>query len=326
MVIRKLNKIRNLNKRTSALLFIILTLFCNLPFIETNAVINRPKEIQKAQIKMNSIVQTSSSKKLSGQNTPSNVSFSEVLGSNEFSHANDVAFDSSGNMYITGTTNSSNFPIVNAYQSKIAGDFDAFVVKINNLGELVMSTYFGGSAYDSGSSIKIDSTGNFVIMGVTFSSNLPTKNAYQPNNKGQEDIFVTKFNSLGQLLFSTYLGGSSYDYGSSIAINSAGTIILSGVTQSSDFPSLNPLKLPFSTSNFLPEAIIAKFNSTGSLIFSSLLAGNDSTEYDWATSVAIDTSNNYYVAGLTTSQTFPIKNDSSTRGMNRLVEYFELFG
>jgi hypothetical protein len=150
-----------------------------------------------------------------------------------------IAVDSFGNAYVTGQTNSTDFPTVNAIQPTNHGGFDdAFVAKINADGSaLVYSTYLGGSGTDWGSGIAVDSSGNAYVTGSTFSTDFPTVNAIQTTNHGGYDAFVTKINPDGSaLVYSTYLGGSGDDLGLGIAVDPSETAYVTGQTQSKNFP------------------------------------------------------------------------------------------
>src|SRR5205807_2412693 len=180
---------------------------------------------------------------------------------------NAIALDSSGNVYLTGATSSTNFPTVNAFQSTNPqglcqpGGPDttpspcgvAVVTKLNAAGTaLVYSTYLGGSGRDSGASIAVDSSGNAWITGSTGSTNFPvTANAFQSANAANRgnclfeydhctDGFVTKLSAAGNsLVYSTFLGGNSYvnDAASSIAVDSNGNGYVTGATTACDFPT-----------------------------------------------------------------------------------------
>ena len=119
--------------------------------------------------------------------------------------------DSAGNAYMTGFTQSSDFPTAHALQPTTHGNTDAFVAKINPSGNgFVFSTYLGGSNTDQGTSIAADSSGNAYVGGYTKSTNFPTANAVQPTNHGGWDAFVAKISGDGgELLYSTYLGGTA---------------------------------------------------------------------------------------------------------------------
>lgn len=167
--------------------------------------------------------------------------FSTYLGGSAKDDANSIAIDSANNVYVTGDTNSTDFPtVVNAVQTKL-GDTsgDAFVTKFNSSGSsLSYSTYLGGSNKDTGFGIAVDVSGNAYVTGVTASTNFPTANAIQPTNGGStNDAFVTKLNSQGSaLVYSTYLGGSDIDEARGIAVDANGNAYVTGRSSSLDFP------------------------------------------------------------------------------------------
>jgi hypothetical protein len=162
-----------------------------------------------------------------------------------------IAVDSAGNAYVTSATTQTTFPITpGAYQttSNIGGSgdpCDVFVTKLNATGSaLVYSTFLGGGTNNGqgtqsgGASIAVDAAGDAYVTGWTNSTSFPTKNTVQATNGGGMDSFVTELNPSGsELLFSTYLGGSSNDYGYGIALDSAGNVYVGGNTTSSNFPT-----------------------------------------------------------------------------------------
>ena len=166
--------------------------------------------------------------------------YSTFLGGDNSETANAIAIDGGGNAYVTGNTLSTNFPLANAFQSTLGGQFsgDAFATKFSSTGALAYSTYLGGDGTDVGNGVAADSSGNAYITGLTTSTNYPTANAIQPSNGGSAgDAFVTKLNNLGSsLIYSTYLGGSNIDSGRGIAIDSAGNTYVTGFTNSAEFP------------------------------------------------------------------------------------------
>ena len=169
--------------------------------------------------------------------------FSTYLRGSQCETAHSVAVDSSGNVYVTGTTGSSDFLIANAFQPNFSGQqfggSDAFVTKLTADGALTYSTYLGGSGTETGFGITADSSGNAYITGFTNSTNFPTMNPIQANNGGgfNVDVFVTKLNSQGSaLVYSTYLGGAGAESGRGIAIDSANNVYIAGTSDSGDFP------------------------------------------------------------------------------------------
>ena len=163
------------------------------------------------------------------------------MGGSDNDSGGSIAVDSSGNIFVTGDTSSSDFSTTTgAYNTSYnGGDHDAFISKLNSsLTTLLASTYLGGSDNDYIGSLAIDSGGNIYVTGYTGSSNFPTTASAYDTSYNYYDAFVSKLNgNLTSLLASTYLGGSSGDSGRSIAIDSSGNIYVAGWTYSSDFPT-----------------------------------------------------------------------------------------
>ena len=131
--------------------------------------------------------------------------------------------DAEGNAYITGGTNSPNFPVKNAYRNAIAGGYDAWMAKLDPNGDqLVFSTYFGGEHDDFGYDIDIDTNNNVFVTGQTASWNFPVVNRYQLSPYGGlPDAFITKFSPEGtSIVYSNFIGGSAYDAGSAVSVDS----------------------------------------------------------------------------------------------------------
>ena len=150
-----------------------------------------------------------------------------------------IAVDSSGNAYVTGSTQSANFPTTTgAFQTSLAGQVAAFVAKLNPFGSgLASSTYLGGSGSDAGTAIVIDDGGAYVV-GYTTSTDFPTASAIQSASAGGMDAFAAKISSdATYLAFSTYLGGSGDDTGTGIGISASGDIYVGLITGSPDLPS-----------------------------------------------------------------------------------------
>jgi hypothetical protein len=233
--------------------------------------------------------------------------YSSYLGGHGADFGQGIAVDTSGNAYVTGSTQSNDFPTtLSAYQAGPAGGGDAFVSKVNFDGSaLVYSTYLGGLQADVGQAIRVDGSGNAYVTGYTFSSNFPPANPYQGSNAGAADAFVSKLNSSGSaLVFSTYLGGTEDDRGFGIAIDSSSNVYVVGETQSSDFPT-STSSIPYQSQNMgKGDAFVAKLSSSGlNLSYSTFLGG---TDVDKANGVAVDTSGNAFVIGFTQSSDFPV--------------------
>ncbi|HEX8600590.1 MAG TPA: SBBP repeat-containing protein [Chloroflexia bacterium] len=226
--------------------------------------------------------------------------YSTYLGGNGSDEGYDIAVDASGNAYVTGSTDSTNFPTLNPYQG-YQGYIDAFVTKLNASGSaLVYSTYLGGNSNEEGLDIAIDASGNAYVTGITLSTNFPLNNQYQGDQTGA-DVFVAKLNTNAtgnaSLVYSTYLGGSGYDGGSGIAVDASGNAYVTGRTGSTNFPTLNPYQGE-------GDAFVTKLGASGSaLVYSTYLGGSD---YDGGSDIAVDASGNAYVTGSTGSANFPI--------------------
>ena len=235
--------------------------------------------------------------------------YSTYLGGSHWDQGQAVAADSQGNAYVTGHTASRDFPVANAIQSTLGGDehySDAFVTKLNADGSgFVYSTYLGGNWPDDGSGIAADSQGNAYVTGSTGSPDFPVANAFQGTNgsypRSHYDAFVTKLNAAGSaFIYSSYLGGRNLDYGSGIAVDSAGNAYVTGNTESDDFPVVNAFK---STKGTSVDAVLAGVSPSGSALFYSTYFGNDDDDpygYDTGADVAVDSAGNAYFTGLKT--------------------------
>ncbi len=229
------------------------------------------------------------------------LSYSTFLGGNGMDAVTSIAVDGSGNAYLAGWTSSTNFPTLNAIQAKQKGSVNAFVAKLGPGGNsLIYCTYLGGQADDRAFGIAIDSSGDAYVTGWTSSTAFPVVAPAQSTLAGTRDAFVAKLNPAGNsLTYSTFLGGSSNDSGTGIAVDSSGNAYVVGYTSSSNFPTLNA----YQTSNAGAEnAFVAKLNSSGSLIYSTYLGGSGS---DVAAAVAVDSAGDAYITGGTTSTNFP---------------------
>ena len=141
------------------------------------------------------------------------LSFSTLIGANNSSTVAGVAADDSGDMLITGTTYATNYPTVNAFQSKNSGTTNIFVTKLNPAGDVILySTYIGGGAFDSASGIAVDSSGSAYVTGTATSGNFPTTPGAFMTSCGEvcNTPFVSKFLSDGSIAFSTYMGGEQF--------------------------------------------------------------------------------------------------------------------
>jgi beta-propeller repeat-containing protein/uncharacterized protein DUF4214 len=235
--------------------------------------------------------------------------YSTYLGGSDIDQGNAIAVNSAGNAFVTGLTNSTNFPTLNPIQSTKASTTTAFVTKINAAGSaLVYSTYLGGNGNDQGLAIAVDAAGNAYVTGVVRSTNFPTVGPIQAVMGGVGDVFVTKINVAGSaLVYSTYLGGSQYDQGAGIAVDSASNAYVTGSTRSTNFPTAGPIQ---AANAGFDDAFALKVNAAGSaLVYSTYLGGSPKHEIlgfsDFGQGIAIDSSGNAYITGRTYSTNFP---------------------
>lgn len=232
--------------------------------------------------------------------------YSTYLGGSGYDVGNGIAVDDSGNVYVTGETESADFPMANSiYESYRGGTYDVFVIKLNASGSaLVYSTYLGGSGSDEANSIAVDASENVYVTGETESSDFPTANALYGSNSGNMDVFLVKLNASGSVMdYSTYLGGSSAEYGNDIAVDTSGNVHVTGRTSSTDFPAVNAL---YGEKGGSSDVFVTRLNASGSgLEYSTYLGGSAADE---ASSIAVDTSGNVYVTGYTQSTDFPVAN------------------
>ncbi|WP_051382704.1 SBBP repeat-containing protein [Gloeobacter kilaueensis] len=231
------------------------------------------------------------------------LAYSTYLGGSGTDFASGIAVDSKGNAYLTGYTTSSNFPVVGAFQPSLKGGFDGFVSKLNAAGSaLAYSTYLGGSKGDFSTAIAVGSSGDIFVTGYTASTDFPRANAFQSLLKGDQNAFLTKLDAAGtSLSYSTYLGGSRSEYSYALAVDSKGNAVVSGLTTSTDFPTLSALQAGYSGG--LADAFVTKFNAVGSAVQYSTYLGGGSEDYSYG--LAIDGADNTYVAGFTYSANFP---------------------
>ncbi|MCG3217803.1 MAG: SBBP repeat-containing protein [Candidatus Heimdallarchaeota archaeon] len=225
--------------------------------------------------------------------------WSTRFGGSEDDQGVSVAIDSKDCIIVTGLTYSSDFPVVKRSESYNFGS-DAFVTKFKITGEMLWSRCLGGHGNDQGVSVAIDSNDNIFIIGKTFSSDFPIIDGFNETYGGSGDAFVTKLDSTGEIIWSTFLGGYSEDWGTAVAIDFQDSIILTGYTESLEFPDL-PRETYFADK----DSFVTKLDSNGNLVWSRYLSG---TNYDYAKSIAINSVDNIIVAGYTYSDDFPTQN------------------
>jgi hypothetical protein len=239
--------------------------------------------------------------------TGTNLVYATYLGGSGNDQGNAIAVDADGNAFITGFTESIDFPLTNAFQQACLGCadglHDAFVAKLDPEGaNLLFSTYLGGRGDDIGSGIAVDSLGNVCVTGFTTSTNFPTVNAIASAPGGGGDAFLTEFDPTGtNLLMSTYLGGSGFDVGNAVAIDTNGNIYVTGSTSSTNFPT-TPNAFDITANG--TDAFVIKIDPSGTnLIYSTFLGGSGVSA---GFGIAADAGGFAYVTGYTTSTNFPL--------------------
>jgi len=250
--------------------------------------------------------------------TGSALVYSTYLGGSSVNQGNGIALDAANNAYLTGYTQSLDFPTTpGAFQTSCncSKNSSVFVTELNSTGTaLVYSTYLGGNNVDVGYQIALDSSNNAFVTGYATSTNFPTTaGAFQTTIAANKAAFVTKLNPTGSaLVYSTYLGGSSSILntpceacGTSIAVDSAGNAYVCGLTAESTFPiTPGAYQSVFMSTTKGHDAFITKLNPTGTaLVFSTYLGG---TQDDGATGIGLDASGNVWLKGNTQSSDFPV--------------------
>ena len=227
--------------------------------------------------------------------------FSAYLGGSGSDFARGIGVDAAGRVFVSGTTDSANFPVTGGFQTQLGGKTDAFVVRLSSTGQtLEYGTYLGGAESDGGTRLALDDDGNAYLTGYTGSTNFPvTEGAMQSTFGGDYDAFVTKILADGSLAFSTYLGGQDGDSGSGIAVDASRNVYIGGSTDSGDFP-VGPVSLTdtFQGGRF-GDAFVTKLSASGSSrIYSTYVGGSGS---DQGADIAVDLDGFCYITGTTDS-------------------------
>lgn len=247
--------------------------------------------------------------------------YSTFVGGAGTDNGNGIAVGIHGNAYVTGATNSPDFPTVNPVQIPIGGGFDAFAASLTADGSLLeYSTFLGGLLEERGFAVAVDADHTAVFVGRTASRDFPTASPLQGTyGGGAFDGFVTKVGPDGWVLdYSTYLGGSADDQIASVAADRDGNAAMTGASNSADFPTVNALQptLGGGMCGRPPrpclDAVVAKINREGSaLVYSTFLGGRgEENILDGGGVIGVDAADNAYVGGFTNSTDFPVTRDA----------------
>ncbi len=266
--------------------------------------------------------------------TGSNLVYADYIGGNNDDYGYALVLDSAKEVYVTGSTASSDFPMVNPYQDTYPGSFNGFLAKVSADGSsLLYSTYLGGNGSDQPASIAIDSLGSVLVAGNTSSTNFPLANAYQTTASANQGGvygnygFLTKFSPDGSyLVYSTYLAGntnqayncggtpcwsSPYSAINGIAVDSNGNAYAAGITNTYNFPTTSSAYL---TADSTPQNSIvgftSKFSISGALDYSTYFYESSGILTN-ISAIAVDASGSAYITGSAFSDgTFPVTSTS----------------
>ena len=226
-----------------------------------------------------------------------------VFGGSDNERLNAVDVDNAGNIYVTGSTRSADFPTRNPLFPNAAGGRDVFIAKFDSTAQnMIWATFLGGSASDSGSGLAVGAGGGVHVVGTTSSADFPLRDAMQQTHGGNSDGFVAKLNTDGDVLeWSTFLGGASSDSARAVEIDLAGNILIGGETSSADFPA---------TAGALSETLggeqdcfVSKLASSGQgLIFSTFLGG---AGRESCSAIALTEDGEVAIVGASDSTDFP---------------------
>lgn len=229
--------------------------------------------------------------------------YSSYLGGSGDDYAQGLAVTPTGAARLVGTTHSSNFPTLAAFQSSFAGESDAFIAAVNVGGSaLTFSTLLGGSGTEVGSGVALDSSDAVYVTGATTSSNMPVSSPLQAAIAGSFDGFVAKFSATGSVAYATYLGGGGRDEATAIAVDSAGAALIAGHTASTNFPGTGTGFQ--SQKSGSTDAFVAKVAAGGGSLSGASYFGGSAD--DRALAVVVDTKGAIVIAGSTASTNFPL--------------------
>src|SRR5260370_13340491 len=218
------------------------------------------------------------------------------VGNGSWDQALGVGVDASGSAVISGDTRNTNFPLKNAFQTQFKAIYgSAFISKLSPDGKsLVSSSYIGGSNYEWGGGIALDPQGNALITGQTYSNDFPIKQAFQKSYGGGGDCYAAKIAPNGDLLWSTYLGGTGGDFCYGIAADQQGTAYIAGSSNSLDFPLKNAIQRTITPRSGWTTPLLIKLSADGSITTATFLGGPVAGA---ATCIDLDQAGDVYLGG-----------------------------
>lgn len=229
------------------------------------------------------------------------------LGGNAHDEATSIAIHPAGGVVVTGLTSSAGFPTHLGYLNSFQGGiYDAFVLRLDQNGALLFSTFFGGSGSDKAFGTAVTNSGNIWVVGETNSAGFPLLSPISGAARGGIEAFAARFNASGALLSSTTFGGSATDRATAVAVDSSGEAYITGTTEATNFPTLSPFQ---ASSGGAPDAFVAKIAASGgSFRYSSYLGGapRDVSFPETGTAIAVDSTGSAWVTGIQSSLSFPV--------------------
>lgn len=236
--------------------------------------------------------------------------WSSFIGGGDDEKIMSVDKDNKNNILVAGFTSSANFPIY-GNSSKFSGSSDLFAAKFDRNGEIIWSTYIGGSAIDRAMSSVCDNQGNYWICGETYSPNYPvTTNAYQKTLNNSQGAVLTKLDTSGIINYSTFFSGDAYDCFGDIAFSNNNSLWLTGRTASSNFPLTSNAKRKVKRNHY--EAFLVNFDLNGNLLYSSYWGSNDGSDnvLDLDGAIACDNEGNIILIGYSNSLFLDVSNNA----------------
>ncbi len=240
-------------------------------------------------------------------NPDGSIGFVTIIGGSQIDDAGHLALDGAGHLYLTGRTLSPNFPVLNALQPAMNGFSDVFVMKLNAAnGQMLFSTFLGSTRAERHGGIAVDAAGDILVSGATDFTDFPvTPDAYQPELNLEQcfcfDAFLARIAGDGSaILYATYLGGWADDFSVDVGVDTAGNAYLTGLTESPDFPTADPLQAFYGGEQ---DGWAARLSADGSTLdYGTFLGGSD---WDQVRELVVAADGTTTIAGYTESANYP---------------------